>query len=429
MSKKTKILLIITGILAAALIGGFCVAYFVLQLPVFDRGGWYTTDGGVVQYRDYYARPLTGWQTIDSQVYHFGEDGELDTGWTDIDGQRYYFQENGAVHTGWLEEGDHRYYISSDGTPYTGWLEDAGERFYFDENGKMAANGWLELQDGTYLLDDRGNPRTGWVVVEGLRYYLYEDGTLNSNWQDTPQGLTYLKEGQRHTGWLEVPEGKFFFDKDGYSVTKWIIDNNRRCYLYEDGTLATGFVEIDGVERYFLPDGEYIVVCNRQNPVPEDYENNLVPVGEFQIDASCADALEKMFQAAKKAGYSVKINDAYRSREYQQEIWDKRKAQYIKEGMTPEEADAEVGRQVSVPGTSEHQTGLAVDIGSTKDGHLWLAEHSWEYGFILRYPDGKKEITGIEFEPWHFRYVGKTLAKKIFDSGLCLEEYIQTLKQ
>ncbi|MBR2937492.1 MAG: M15 family metallopeptidase, partial [Oscillospiraceae bacterium] len=93
-----------------------------------------------------------------------------------------------------------------------------------------------------------------------------------------------------------------------------------------------------------------------------------------------------------------------------------------------EEADAEVGRLVALPGTSGHQTGLAVDVGSTKEGHQWLANNGWKYGFILRYPEGKEEITGLDYEPWHFRYVGKELAKEIYDSGLCLEEYLEMMK-
>ena len=80
---------------------------------------------------------------------------------------------------------------------------------------------------------------------------------------------------------------------------------------------------------------------------------------------------------------------------------------------------------MTVPGYSEHQLGLAVDIRYEHGLYEWLAKHSWEYGFILRFPEGKEEITGIDYEPWHFRYVGKEMAKAVFESGLCLEEYLE----
>ena len=403
MTKKIKIVSLIAALLVVILAGGFCFAYFVLQLPVFDRGGWHTTEAGVVQYRDYYARPLTGWQTIDEKTYHFGVDGALDTGWLDLEGKRYYLREDGTVHTGWLEENGNRYYLSEDGSAYIGWLDLDGQRFFADSEGKLVTDGWLEQEEGAYYLDANGNPCTGWTTVDGLRYYLDESGLRDPNWQDTDSGLTYLENGQRYVGWLERPEGRFYFDSDGFSQNGWIVDETARYYLYEDGTLATGFVEIGGIERYFLPTGEYIVLCNRQNPVPEDYEVNLVKVGDHEFDSTCAQALTDMFDAAKKAGLSVRINDAYRSWEYQQAIWDKRKKQYMSEGMTAEEADAEVGRLVALPGTSGHQTGLAVDVGSTKEGHQWLANNGWKYGFILRYPEGKEEITGLDYEPWHFQ--------------------------
>ena len=104
-------------------------------------------------------------------------------------------------------------------------------------------------------------------------------------------------------------------------------------------------------------------------------------------------------------------------------------------GYSRERAETEAGEQVAIPGTSEHQLGLAVDIvdisyqlldRSQEDTAVqkWLMEHSWEYGFILRYPDGKSEITGITYEPWHYRYVGRENAEQIYRRGFCLEEYL-----
>lgn len=104
--------------------------------------------------------------------------------------------------------------------------------------------------------------------------------------------------------------------------------------------------------------------------------------------------------------------------------------------MDPAKAPEEAGKVVAVPGTSEHQLGLAVDIVDTNYQILdeaqentavqkWLMEHSWEYGFILRYPSDKGHITGIIYEPWHYRYVGREAAREMYEQGLCMEEYVR----
>ena len=428
MSKKAVWILVAAVILLCLLAGAFCVEYFVLQAPVFDRGGWHTTDSGALQYRDYYAKPMTGWQELEGKRYYFGADGAMHTGWLEQDGARYYLRDNGVMHTGWLDYEGKRYYLTPDGTPHTGWLEEEGTRRYFGADGVMRT-GWLELAEGTYLLDDEGCPVTGWVEAEGKRCYLRDDGILDERWQDTEQGMTYVENGEKRIGWLDVPQGKFYFNEEGVAHTGWVTDETGRFYLYGDGTYATGFVEIGGTERYFLPTGEYVILCNRWNPVPEDFEMNLVSIGKFKMDATCAGAMEEMMAAAKEDGITLKINNSYRSKKTQQGMWETRRVKYMGQGMTLAEADAYIGRSVAVPGTSEHQTGLAADIKGSQKVYDWLAENSWKYGFILRYPDDKIDITGIIFEPWHFRYVGTTMAKDVYESGLCLEEYLEALKQ
>lgn len=427
MSKPAKIILCICAALLVLLAAAFLLEYFVFQVPLFDRGGWYTADTGAVQYRDYYGKPLTGWQSVEEEMYYFSPEGSMATGWQSIDGQRYYFNDNGTMRTGWLELDGKRYYLTENGNPYSGWLEEEGERWYFAD-GEMHT-GWLEQPEGTYLLDGEGHSLTGWTEYEGLRYYLDEEGILNSNWQDTADGLTYLVDGVMHTGWLDVPEGKFYFNDNGIAHTGWVTDETGRYYLYGDGTYATGFVEINGIKRYFTATGEYVLLCNRWNPVPDDYEMNLVAIGNFKLDASCHDAMLEMMDAAKADGVTLTLNSTYRSKATQQSMWETRRVKYMGQGMTSEEADAYIGRSVAVPGTSEHQTGLAADIKGSQKVYDWLAENSWKYGFILRYPDDKIDITGIIYEPWHFRYVGQAFAKEIYDSGLCLEEYLEKLEQ
>lgn len=427
MSKKAKIILAVAVLLFVALAGVFCVEYFVLQSPVFDRSGWYTTENGLVQYRDYYAKPLTGWQTVENRQYYFDEAGSMVTGWQLVDGQKYYFRTDGTMHTGWLELDGKHYYLTEQGNPHTGWLEEEGQRWYFDRGALQT--GWLQLTEGTYLLDEQGNPRTGWVEYEGLRYFLEETGVRNDNWQDTPEGLTYLENGEKHIGWLRTDEGTFWFNEQGFAHTGWVTDETGRFYLNGDGTFATGTVEIDGIERYFTATGEYILLCNRWNPIPDDYVMQLVDIGKYKMDASCVGAMQEMMDAAKADGVTLKIDNTYRSKKTQQSMWESRRVKYMGQGMTLAEADAYIGRSVAVPGTSEHQTGLAADITGSQKVYKWLAENSWKYGFILRYPDDKMDVTGIIFEPWHFRYVGNAFAKEIYDSGLCLEEYLELLKK
>ena len=423
MSKKAKIIIAISSALAVIFIALFCVAYFVLQIPLLDRSGWSTINGGSICYRDFYARPITGWQKIDGKTYCFADDGSMHTGWLSEGEKRYYFLPDGTMHTGALELEGERYLLDGDGVLQTGWVDGA----YYGEDGALHT-GWLELPEGKYLLDENGKPCTGWVTDNGKRYYLQSNGLLDTRWQDNETGLQYIVDGQPHVGWLDVPEGKFYFTEQGVSHTGWVTDERGRFYLYGDGTFATGFVTIGGVERYFLPTGEYIILCNRWKYIPDDYEMNLVSIGDYKLDASCYAAMLEMIEAAKADGLTLKFTSAYRSKKTQETLWKTRREKYMGQGMTREEADAKVGKSVAVPGTSEHQTGLAVDIGSGQKVYDWLAENSWKYGFILRYPEEKIDITGITYEPWHFRYVGKTMAKDVYDSGLCLEEYLEALK-
>jgi len=104
-------------------------------------------------------------------------------------------------------------------------------------------------------------------------------------------------------------------------------------------------------------------------------------------------------------------------------------AKRMAEGMTYEEACEYTARSVAYPGHSEHQTGLAVDITGTDEMYEWFYEHCWDYGFIVRYPEGKRPITGIIYEPWHFRYVGTELSLELKELNLCMEEYMEMLTQ
>ncbi len=182
-----------------------------------------------------------------------------------------------------------------------------------------------------------------------------------------------------------------------------------------------------------------LLLVNNRHPIPEDYEFTLGTIrGSLQCDERIIPEFLSMLQEAKKDGITLEVCSPYRTLERQEYLFDRKIRRYMNQGMSYMDAYKLSARVVNVPGTSEHQIGLALDIytnsyktldegfGETPAG-IWLRDNCAEYGFILRYPKGKEYITGIEYEPWHFRYVGRTAAKEIMEQGLTLEEYVENL--
>ena len=175
-----------------------------------------------------------------------------------------------------------------------------------------------------------------------------------------------------------------------------------------------------------------LLLVNGSHPLPEGYTVALKDLRNGQqVDQRIYPDLQAMFDAARAEGLAPLIISSYRSREKQESLFEERIREAMDQGMTREEAEANTARWVALPDRSEHQTGLALDI-SAEDGAVWavynwMAEHCWEYGFILRYPEDKAALTGIENEPWHFRYVGKEAALELRQSGQCLEEYLNAV--
>ena len=184
-------------------------------------------------------------------------------------------------------------------------------------------------------------------------------------------------------------------------------------------------------------DSWQLLLVNRWHSLPEDYSVQLVELRNgFQVDERCYPDLQDMMDDCRAEGLSPVICSAYRTREYQERLYRAETERWLARGYSRASAETEAGKSVAVPGTSEHQLGLAVDIVDIGNQHLdasqentavqkWLMEHSWEYGFILRYPNNKSEITGIIYEPWHYRYVGREYAEELHRLGLCLEEYLE----
>ena len=183
---------------------------------------------------------------------------------------------------------------------------------------------------------------------------------------------------------------------------------------------------------------DLLTVVSADSPLQEGYVPKLgTVVEEYQLDARCAALCWQMMQdcRAEYAGFPM-ICSAYRTQEYQQELFDNKVIRVMQERYcTVDEAIAIAAEEVAYPGTSEHQLGLAADIidetfpyltewQETTGTQRWLKQHAAEYGFILRYPPESSDITGIIYEPWHYRYVGEKFAREITRRGITLEEYV-----
>ena len=454
---KKKIILLSS--LFLLLVGGLLVGIFwdpiIDWLPI-DQSGWEVLENGGQCYLDEDGDPISGWQELDSKIYYFdpdsyamqirwleledgryylGDDGVRRTGWQTIEGKRYYLGDDGAMHTGWLEQEEGMLYLNEQGNPHTGWLELEEGTYYLNED-SIRQYGWLELDDTRYYLDEEGLLYFGWLEQEEGKYHLGEDGIPQTGWQEIDDNFYYLDEtGIMQTGWLELEDGKYYLCGDGTRYTGWLEMGEYNYYLKEDGKAAKGRLVIDEKTYYFTSTGANIIMVNAWNELPEDYTVELTKLPNGKNAATeCYEILMKMVNDCTAAGCSPNIIGAYRTIGDQRVLFNNYLADYKSKGYG--DAYARTLQRVAIPGTSEHHLGLAFDIVDKRypqkytgenNALVWLSEHCWEYGFIIRYPENKTAITGIMYEPWHFRYVGVELAMELKDSGLCLEEYLDKL--
>ena len=175
-----------------------------------------------------------------------------------------------------------------------------------------------------------------------------------------------------------------------------------------------------------------LLLVNSTHPLADDYSVDLTELRNGQsVDTRILSDLQEMFDAARSEDIYPIVSDAYRTREDQQTLMDDVIQNYEDEGYSSEEASSKAEQVIAKPGTSEHETGLAIDIAGDDDYDQdtdsvleWMNNNAYKYGFILRYPSGKESVTGAEAENDHYRYVGKEAAKVIHDQGICLEEYL-----
>lgn len=267
----------------------------------------------------------------------------------------------------------------------------------------------------------------GWTDLESGRYYFAANGVMQ-------------------TGWLEWEENCYYLDDSGILHTGWLEEDGERYYCRDDGAIARGMLEIDGVRNYFTSSGAYILLVNPWHYLPEDYDPDLVSLSSdilkhdgAKVSRICKDALEQMIRDCTRECSAVRVISSYRTQAFQEQNFERKVQQYIQKGYSRKEAEELAATEVARPGTSEHQSGLAVDITdenrwwdltdnqANMPAQKWLMENSWRYGFILRFGKDKQPVTGVTYEPWHYRYVGLAVAAELHESGLALEEYLDSL--
>ena len=180
-----------------------------------------------------------------------------------------------------------------------------------------------------------------------------------------------------------------------------------------------------------------LTLVNMSHTLPADWTVDLVELRNNQsIDRRAYDGLQKMMDDARAEGLDPLICSSYRTNETQERLYTNKKNSYLEQGYSEDDATALAATWVAYPGTSEHQLGLTVDICSIGNQELdssqedtatqqWLMANCYKYGFILRYPADKSDITEISYEPWHYRYVGVEAATEMYQKHLCLEEYLE----
>ncbi len=393
----------------------FCLIA-VLLLACTAQSGEEPESG--IFFHDENGKPLTGWQEIDGNRYYLDSNGQAAVGIGKIGSDYYCFGTDGVMATGWTQYDEKAYYLRSNGTLVTGWFSLDGLRYYLTLDGAAI---------GTHEID-------------GVKYLFDATGKLTSGWTELPEGRAYADRNCHPlTGWQEIDGKRYHFNDAGILSADWITIDGFRYYFYADGTPAQGSVIIDGKKHSFASNGQEIVLVNPWNAVPAGYEVELTTINAEHKIASIAYAdYAAMMADCEAAGMQPAICSSYRTQEYQEELFRHKVESCMAEGLSEADATERAGHTVAVPGTSEHQLGLALDIVDNRNWKLdesqanmptqqWLMENSWRYGWILRYPNEKSAVTGIIYEPWHYRYVGREVAAEIHALGICLEEYLALL--
>ena len=303
-------------------------------------------------------------------------------------------------------------------------------------------------------------PPTGWVEQDGKQYYYGDDSVLRVGAQEI-DGTIYCfgEDGALFgEGWQDIGDDRYYVNAGGTAYTGWLELDDNLYYLQTDGTMARGRLEIEGQTWFFTSAGCQFYVVNPWYYVPEDYNVTLVKLPDsygtnryvaeemyeplMQMIRDCEAAMRDMFAGTGETVPTLWVRSANRTNSDQNYLFQNKVDRVLAAHpeYTRAQAEAEAATTVALPGTSEHQLALAVDIVDARlnslveeqenlEGQQWLMEHCHEYGFILRYPKGTTDVTGIIYEPWHYRYVGLELAAELHALGMTVEEYIEMLSE
>ncbi len=234
---------------------------------------------------------------------------------------------------------------------------------------------------------------------------------------------------------------EILFHTDGFSIIQ-AINYAKEEIVYEYA------IDVSEYLKYIDPENseDYLVLANKETPVGEDdAPTDLTTVkcraknNDLELRLAAERALYAMMLEMQSEGIkNTLVTSAYRDYAYQKRLFDGYVKKHMdRDGMSEDEAIAAALEYSARPGTSEHQTGLCIDFITTEmggvldedfenyDAYRWLSANAYKYGFILRYPEDKIDVTGYKYEPWHYRFVGRTVATEIYTSGLCLEEYLK----
>ena len=226
-------------------------------------------------------------------------------------------------------------------------------------------------------------------------------------------------------------------------------------YSFPEDIVASAKVDISSAESVtssknessFVPEGldpefSKLLLVNGKNPLPnkESYAQNLTTIdakylcGQLnQLDKDVLPYATALMDAAWAEGVDIRVKSPYRSYETQEMLYNNEVSYWLKKGMGQAEAEDKAATIVARPGTSEHHCGFAIDFNETNtsfeksNAYKWMLNNAADYGFILRYPEDKQDITGVIYEPWHWRFVGINVAKDINSKNMCLEEYIEEI--
>lgn len=195
----------------------------------------------------------------------------------------------------------------------------------------------------------------------------------------------------------------------------------------------SGLPHISFMTESSAPDQPWnLILVNDKNSIPKNYHFELMELDNGRrVDSRIYPDLQAMFDDMRSSGIYPTVGEGFRTADEQQQMMSDKVAAYMNDGYSKVDAKKLAKQAVAAVGYSEHQIGLAVDINADEnsvpdeDVYVWLAENAYKYGFIQRYPANKTDITGIEYEPWHYRYVGKEAAEDIYTQGICLEEYLK----